>query len=166
MKTLFLIGLNLGLCLNSVSLGYGQDYGPGGRPQKLPPHEWRTSKFRYLIYDDTIRNRGHSNKRREVGVFLDHEGFSLETLRELLRLISERFPDPKWLQVRVHTNLIDVPTPEERDVPGVSGMGDDLHRGRNPFAFLERTEVKRLVRYTPGPSPYIEMKTVVLQLRQ
>ena len=166
MKALLLIGLNLGLYMNSVGLGYGQDYGPSGRPQKLPPYEWHTSKFRYLIYDNTIKDRGHSDNRREVGVFLDRDAFSVESLTELLRLISGRFPNPKWLQVRVHTNLMDVPTPEERDVPGVSGMGDDPHRGRNPFAFLERTEAKRLVRYTPGPSPYIEMKTVVLQSRQ
>ncbi|MEW5980511.1 MAG: hypothetical protein AB1898_32395 [Acidobacteriota bacterium] len=132
MRGLAVSTLTLVLCVYCHGVCQAQDYGPGGHPEKLPPYDWRTAKFRYVIFDNKVVDYGESSTWREVGVLLDREAFSLDTLKELFRLVSRRFPSPPSLHVMVYTSLVDVPTPEESEIPGKSGMADDPHFGEHP----------------------------------
>src|SRR5262249_28962994 len=66
--------------------------------------------FRYLIVKESLLHNG-----RVVIVMFDIKHFTEGNLRELFRLMSERFPKPDELHVGVFTSLEQFPTPEEED---------------------------------------------------
>lgn len=128
------------------------------------------SPFRYVIvYNKVIGGSVRSrNALRFVDVLLDEKAFSEETLIELFKLISKRFPRPIDLDVTVYTNLEQISTPEERDAGGISEGPGNPAADQYPVAILVRerggNEWLRYYTYKTNP-PGFEMKTVVLKGR-
>ena len=94
--------------------------GMGAPQQENKPSP--ASAFRYaIVWNQVIEGKYHPfgtpYRFRGVDVLMDAKSFSEANLRELLRLVSKRFPDPEELQVDVYTNLEDVLTPEEAELP-------------------------------------------------
>jgi len=81
--------------------------------------------FRYVIVDNRIDPSiaNEDPERRFIEVLINRKSFSKKNLVRLFRLISDRFPNPGLLYVTVFSELNNVPTPEERDVPMVSNGG-------------------------------------------
>jgi hypothetical protein len=122
--------------------------------------ERHTAEFRYIIVADTVG--GYDKPIRSVTVLLDETAFSENTLVKLFALLSKRFPEPQRLEVWVKTNLWQLDTPEEADMPVISERGYDPHDDLHPSALLMREDGNELFRYTPK-APYANMKTVVLK---
>ncbi len=123
------------------------------------------SPFRYAIVSNEREGRGRkrADGYRYVEVLLDERAFSEENLRELFRLISKRFPQPRVLHVQVYTNLEDVETPEEREMPKASeaSLDTSLDRYHQAF-FLRDSEASEWFTYNPSP-PGTEMRKVLLK---
>lgn len=133
---------------------------------KLMSLEQYKSPFRYVIVsNEIIDGRGDPKDAvRYVEVLLDDKSFNEETLRELFRLLSKRFPKPQVMHVEVSTNLEQVDTPEEREAGKISEAPTNPALDRYPSALLIRQGGNELFRYTPKP-PNTEMKTVVIKGR-
>jgi hypothetical protein len=77
--------------------------------------ESNKSKIRYIIV-----NTEKSKDSIDIEILLQKEQFSKDTLIKLFKIIRNRFPKPKLLDIRVFTDLRDVMTPEERNMPKIS----------------------------------------------
>jgi hypothetical protein len=128
-------------------------------------HNYRAA-FRYIIFsNEIIGARGNpQDAYRSIGVLLDRRAFSEETLKELFKLLSERFPKPNTLEIWVSTNLKQVPTLEESEAGAISEAPDNPALDRYPSALLIRQDGNELFRYTPDP-PSTGTKTVILKGR-
>jgi hypothetical protein len=122
------------------------------------------SPFRYVITSNVVINSGKNPRDayRSVGILLDKNAFSEETLKGLFKLVSKRFPKPKDMEVWVSTNLEQIPTPEESEAGAMSEAPDDPALEKYPSALLIRKGSNELFRYTSNP-PSPDMKTVVLR---
>lgn len=125
-------------------------------------HSYRAA-FRYVITSNRIINTS-GKIYRSVGVLLDEKAFSEEVLRELFRLLSKRFGKPRAMEIRVFTNLEQIPTPEESEAGAVSERPYDPSFDRYPSAIYIRQGEREFFRHTSNP-PGIEMKTVILRCR-
>lgn len=132
------------------------------KQQQEKNKDWRTAEFRYLIYENNLDDTDPGIPSREVAVLLDEKAFSVDNLRKLLVLVSRRFPNPESLDIWIETNLLQIPTPEEKDGGLSSERGLDPHREKHPRALLTRRKDSELIRYTPGP-PYLNMEKIVLK---
>lgn len=111
------------LLVSCASLSFTQKR--AGQKKTVPPNEMDEkirSPFRYVIVSDRVDPKldKKDEDRRFVEALLDPASFSKENLIELFRLLSKRFPKPEVLNVTLFTNLIDVETPDERDLPKFS----------------------------------------------
>jgi hypothetical protein len=120
--------------------------------------------FRYVIvYNEIVGGEDDPREAfRYVEVLLDERAFSEKTLKELFRLLSKRFREPKDMDVAVYTSLEQIDTPEERDAGKISEGPGDPALDRYPSALLIRKGGCEFFRYTPQ-APSTEMKTVVLK---
>jgi hypothetical protein len=98
----------------------------GMRAQQHENKPSPASAFRYAILrNEVIEGKtypfGTPSRFRGVDVLMDAKSFSETNLRQLVQLLSKRFPDPERLLVNIYTNLEDVLTPEEAELPFPSG---------------------------------------------
>ena len=126
-----------------------------------------SSPFRYIIISNEVSNLSGDPKdaNRTVSVLLDEKAFSEETLKEMFKLVSKRFPEPKRLDIWVYTSLEQLDTPEERDRGVISESDnnpvfDNYHRA----LFFRSQDGDEVFRYNPNP-PNTNMKTVILKGR-
>jgi hypothetical protein len=125
--------------------------------------EQTSKEFRYVIISESVEDADDPDiARRNVEVLLDERAFSEETLKRLFDLCSLRFPKPDWMFVWVSTNLKQVATPEERDLPSVSESKGNPESDKYHWAVLIRDGDNELFRYNPNP-PSPEIKTVILK---
>ena len=125
--------------------------------------DWRTSPFRYLIFENVVQNDDSGGSAsRDVAILMEEKAFSVENLKKLYHLVSRRFPNPQLLNIWIETSLVQVPTPEEKDEGASSERPRDPQRAAHPRALVIRSKVQTLVRNTPSP-PYINMETIVLE---
>src|SRR5712692_8644089 len=117
------------------------------------------SPFRYAIVNVT---GDPEEAYRYVVILLDEKAFSEQTLRELFKLVSARFPTPNRLDVQVYTNLEQVETPEEHDHGKISESQDDPTIDKYHWALFIRSQGNELLWYNPNP-PDRKMKTIVLK---
>lgn len=138
--TLISILLSIGLCLSAqagiagANISHRQE-----KPHPAPPR----SPFRYVITrnqitDGTRYPEGGTARFRGIDVVLDAKSFSEVTLRQLLELISKRFPEPADLLVSVYTSLDDVSTPEEAEHISPRGSLIELSAPEYAWAFYIR----------------------------
>ncbi|OLE51429.1 MAG: hypothetical protein AUG51_23330 [Acidobacteria bacterium 13_1_20CM_3_53_8] len=131
------------------------------------------SPFRYVIvYNEVkVNNEESSYTRRDVEVLLDENAFSENTLKELFKLLSQRFPEPDGLTVDVYTSLEQIDTPEEHEggrMFAESRTGtrrvspEELNFRKHPSAVLMRQNGNELFRYTIRPNN-LKLKTVILK---
>lgn len=131
--------------------------------QRMHTIKQNGAEFRYIIFDNTVDNDGDPKDAiRTVEVLLDEAAFSETTLKKLFKLVSKRFPKPAWLKVWVYTNLKQLPTPEEDDLPKVSGTDDNPDFDKHHWALLMRVDGNELFRYNSDP-PNGTLKTVILK---
>ena len=152
----------IALCLSLLTTSIA-----GGATVKHMPQAVNRSPFRYVIvFNEVIDDSGNPPKDayRYVEVLLDEKAFSEETLKELFKLLSKRFPKPNAMHVEVSTNLEQVDTPEERQAGKMSEAPGNPALDRYPSALLIRQGGNELFRYTPT-APNTDMKTVVLKGR-
>lgn len=114
--------------------------------------------FRYVIFNNEV-DVGY----RYVEVLLDERAFSEENLKQLFKLVSNRFPRPKVLHVQLYTNLEDAETPEERESGKASEQPDNPASDRYHSAYyLRDSDGNQWFTYNPN-SPDIKLKTVVIK---
>ncbi len=124
------------------------------------------SPFRYIIiYNEVESGKNVTFPRRTVSVLLDDKAFSEENLIELFKLISIRFPKPKWMHVDVYTSLEQIPTPEEEDFPRISNSEGNPALDTHHRAIFYREYGEELIRYNPDP-PSVKMKSVVIKKKK
>lgn len=156
-----------GLALCSLLLWPGNDLAEVHHRTELQEQDQRKpyrSPFRYVVLGNEIS--GASKTERHVGILLDNKVFSVETCKELFRLVSKRFPEPDQLRITVFSSLEQLPTPEEDDTvnPSISGGPDIPEREKYPLAFMIREDGNELIRYYPN-APNTKMKTIILKGR-
>jgi hypothetical protein len=154
------------LCSFLLLISGGLEGVNGNRVSPAQKHYNYRSPFRYVIVsNEIIDGRGNPKDAfRYVEVLLDEKAFNEETLRELFKLLSKRFPKPKSMDVSVSTNLEQVDTPEEREAGKISEAPANPTLDRYPSALLIRQDDNELFRYTPN-TPSTKMKTVVIKGR-
>lgn len=86
------------------------------------------SPFRYAIVSNIIDPKlsKQDEDRRFIEILLEKKSFSKSNLIMLFKMVSERFPKPKTLDIDVYTDLSDVQTPEERDEGFTSESQDEV----------------------------------------
>ena len=147
--------LNISTSVNGQTMREKSKQQISGETYKAP--------FRYVIISNHVYTPtgDHRDTSRFIEVLLDEKAFSEGTLRQLFKLISQRFPKPRWLDVDVYTNLEQTETPEESDLSKTSESNapsqDNYH-----WARLIRIDDDELFRYNPDP-PSRTMKTVILK---
>lgn len=156
-----------GLALCALLLWPGNNLAGGYHRTEVQEQEQQKpyrSPFRYIILGNEIG--GFSKAERHVGILLDHKVFSVETVKELFRLVSERFPEPDRLRITVFSRLEQLPTPEEDDKvnPSISEGPDIPERDKYPLAFMIREDGNELIRYYPN-APNMKMRTIILKGR-
>lgn len=128
-------------------------------------HRTPRSPFRYVIVSDNVSGEESdpNDDARHVDVLLDDRAFSETNLRLLFKLVSERFPAPQMLDVRVYTNLEDVETPEEREAFKASEGPDDPsdYKYRRAFYFRDY-HGNEWFTYNPNP-PSRDTITIVIK---
>jgi hypothetical protein len=134
------------------------------RPGTIQDKPYR-SPFRYIIISSELRNDGLSPKdaQRSLSVLLDEKAFSEDTLKQLFKLLSKRYPDPKWLNVWVYTSLEQLGTPEERDSnPEISESDSNQELDKYHWAlYIRSIDGSELYRFNPNP-PATKMKTIII----
>jgi len=119
-------------------------------------------KFKYLIFKNTLNEKPSIQySRRTLNVFLEEKAFSEQSIKELYLLLSNRFPEPQWLEAWVYTNLNQVETPEEADSPKSSTTKDNPDHNRSHWAWIYRNKDNVFFRYNPNP-PNRDVKTIVI----
>ena len=113
------------LCAGSVMLNISTSVnGQAKREKSKQQISGQTYKapFRYVIISNHVYTPTGDRRdtSRFIEVLLDEKAFSEETLRQLFKLISQRFPKPRWLDVDVYPNLDQTETPEESDLAKIS----------------------------------------------
>lgn len=132
--------------------------------QPTPSAQYR-SPFRYVIVSNEIEGRRSNQQMRYIEILLDEGAFSASNLKELFKLVSNRFEKPKRLDVQVYTSLSDVETPEERQAPKMSEQRDVGSSEIHPQAFFIRDgEGNEWFSYNDKAGS-TEMKTVILRGR-
>ena len=125
------------------------------------------SPFRYVMISNEVSNLSGDPKdaNRTVSVLLDEKAFSEETLKEVFKLVTKRFPEPKRLDVWVYTSLEQLDTPEERDRGVISESDNNPVSDNYHWAlFFRSQDGDEVFRYNPNP-PNTNMKTVILKGR-
>jgi hypothetical protein len=93
---------------------------------------------------------------------MEKDSFGPESLKELFRLLSKRFPEPALFVCFVNTSLDQLNTPEEED------QNKGLHKdqpeleGHHHRAVLIRSAENEIIRYTVA-SGDSSLKTIVLK---
>lgn len=161
MQRMLRIALYVSLLLTANSLAKVSDKHMVQAQNQYKPYR---SQFRYVIVsNEVIDNSGDPKDAfRYVEVLLDEKAFSEETLKELFKLLSKRFPTPNGMHVEVSTNLAQIDTPEEKQIGKVSEVPDNPALDKYPSALLIRQDGNELFRYIPNP-PSTKMKTVILK---
>ncbi|HEV8367490.1 MAG TPA: hypothetical protein VGQ39_06015 [Pyrinomonadaceae bacterium] len=134
--------------------------------QKQNPFNQSRSPFRYVIVRNDVRDIAGDPKdaHRFIEILLDEKSFSEQTLKELFKLVSVRFPKPNRLDVWVYTSLEQVKTPEESEIGNLSESNDLPALDKHGKALLVRSEGDEWLRYSTNP-PNTDMKTVILKGR-
>jgi hypothetical protein len=102
-------------------------------------HRYR-SPYRYAIVYNNLREETNvSPSQRHLVVLLDRKAFSDSNLQDLFLLLSDRFPNPIWMDAFIQTSLEDVTTPEENDLPAESEIQVDSSEGKSPVAVMQRS---------------------------
>ncbi len=108
---------------------------------------------RYVIVYDILYDL--EPEERRVSILLLPEQFSRQSLTEVFKLISKRFPKPIRLRISVHTSLRTIETPEENEMAKDS---DDtrFRRFLNKYktAYFRRDEEGENFCYTTSLKPY------------
>jgi len=124
------------------------------KPHPAPPSPFHYAITRNQITDGTRYPEGGTARFRGVDVLLDAKSFSEETLRRLLELLSKRFPNPDELLVSVYTNLDDVRTPEEAEIPATGSV--DLTAPKYAWAFyIRNSETEHFSYHTKEPGSVV-----------
>jgi hypothetical protein len=124
------------------------------------------SPFRYVITRNQITEGTRYPDRvklklRGVDVLLDAKSFSETTLRQLLSLLSERFPAPEYLRVDIYTNLEDVLTPEEAEAIQSPGSRMQFNDPKYAWATCKRNhDGERCDYHTKQPGATLQTITV------
>lgn len=158
------------ICLAFVFLvlmmtGFSETKGSERKPQKNQGNSYR-SPFRYIIVSNDVRNDGlgPEDAQRSVSILLDEKAFSELTLAELFKLLSKRYPDPKWLNVWLYTSLEQISTPEEKDTSAeISEPNSNRESDKHRWAFyVRKVDGRESYRYNTNP-PTNRTKTVILK---
>jgi hypothetical protein len=90
--------------------------------------------------------------------------FSEEALTEVFKLLSKRYPDPKWLNIWVYTSLEQLSTPEEKDFSvSISEPDSDQESDKYHWAFyVRKVDGRESYRYNARP-PTNYTKTVIIK---
>src|SRR5258705_6270056 len=139
-----------------------QQWHPESRHPTKPRSPFRYAIIRDRTLEGTYYPQGGNFRFRSVDVLLDAKSFSEESLRQLVKLLSKRIPDPEELLVNIYTNLDDVSTPEEAEYISPPGSAVDLSTPKYAWAFYIRNSDGEHFRYhTKEPGSIV--KTVNLR---
>lgn len=131
-----------------------------GKIMLREPNQQRAyrSPFRYVIFNNEV-DAGY----RYLEVLLDEKAFSEENLKQLFKLVSNRFPIPRVLHIQVYTNLEDAETPEERESGKASEQPGNPAADRYHSAyFLRDNDGNQWFTYNPD-APDTKLRTVVVK---
>jgi hypothetical protein len=126
-------------------------------------------RFKYIIADKALLRGGQPIREEDVDqaallrltILLDRDAYSEANLKTLLCLLSRRFPRPELVVIFVYTNVKQLPTPEQAEEGGLTGMPEDPNIRRYHRAYMERSRDSELIRYQDKPGG--RMKTVYLK---
>lgn len=165
-QTVLIITICAGLVFMSQMVAQTVVDGEGRHKTQTRREPNYRASFRYVIvYNEIVGGEDDLREAfRYVEVLLDERAFSEKTLKELFRLLSKRFREPKDMDVAVYTSLEQIDTPEERDAGKISEAPEDPALDQHPSAVLIRKGECEFFRYTPQ-APSTEMKTVVVRGR-
>ena len=153
--------LSMLILLIAQSFAIGNFYGQSKAQVQIGQYR---SPFRYAIVSNEIIDvmGNGTGAFRHVGILLDEKAFSEQTLRELFKLVSTRFPMPIRLDVQVFTSLEQVETPEEEAEGYESEMTDIPEANKYHNALFVRSQSEELIRYSDS-LPVRGWKTVTLK---
>lgn len=104
-----------------------------------------TMNFHYLV----TLNYLATPKARYIEVFLEEKAFSEENLKTLFTYISEKYPDPEYLTVKLQTNWNQLSLPSDCPGSGISNMPDRPDKYDYYQAVFHRRGDQKYFRYNP-----------------
>lgn len=105
------ISPKIGVPTNVCSVPTASDLKKAGKLSEKDELRYRTP-IRYVIVYNEIGSTGI----REIEVFMKAANINERDLRTVFCWISQSYPSPVALEVKVHTNLNTIETPEEREL--------------------------------------------------
>jgi hypothetical protein len=138
----------------------------GHEPRYFGKDQNTTSQrtFRYIICGNLLMPQPGPHAVRNICVLMDEGRFDPETLKELFRLLSTRFPEPVVFDCSVFTSLDQLATPEEQDRPRHSETREPTREEHHHRAVLLRSAENEIIRYTARPGDS-SLRTIILKGR-
>ncbi|MEK6410026.1 MAG: hypothetical protein AABN34_24140 [Acidobacteriota bacterium] len=147
-----------------VILTFGISYDVAGGGQNTVDQWDKTVALKQLPYCALVLRAliGPDNSSREIFLLMEPDQVTEGNLRLLSRVLSERYPPPLSLEVRVTTDVEQLASLATNS--GHTAHPDNEARGKKEmqWAYYRRSEDVELFRYNPN-YPKAGMKTVILK---
>lgn len=151
MKTLFVVLLAI-VTFTSNTNGQKQDVSTERTSEFAKEEKVVIPPFRYTIVAVTSkiqRDVDQDRDYRHLVILMEDAAFTVENLKILFNLLSQRYSDRTGLYSRVFTSLEAIPTPEEYDMMNLYGPVENYRQYKN--AYFSRDKRGKIIRYEiPG----------------
>lgn len=135
---------------------------PGENTEPDRPENFRSS-FRYIIFSNlTEKELELDIPQRRLEILMDEKAFNEKNLKLLFALLKKRFPLPIPLEIKVHTSLATIETPEEEETVSdhtSREYQEDYYRTATYSRFYDGSEI---FQYAYGKPPGFWIKFVDL----
>jgi hypothetical protein len=130
---------------------------------KSVKQDWVRSPFRYLIISNlTEKELELTIPQRRIEILMDRNAFNEKNLKLLLGFLKARFPLPIRLEIKLHTSLATIETPEEREMAGNFDPLVNEENYHKTALYIRFDESHENFSYAVGRPPGFWWKTIVL----
>lgn len=121
------------------------------------------SPFRYIILSNlTEEDLELTIPQRRLEILMDNKAFSVRNLKLLVELLKERFPIPIRLDIKIHTNLATIETPEEQDMLSQHISREFYANYYKTAGYSRDKDGDEALSYAYGRPPVFGWRTIIL----
>lgn len=122
-----------------------------------------SSPFRYIIFSNlTEEDLDLDIPQRRLEILMDKKAFSLKHLKLLFSLQANRFPLPIRLEIRVHTSLATIETPEEMETMSDHTSREKYYDYNKTALYFRDDDGVESITYRYGSPPGFWEKIIIL----
>ncbi|MGI8554778.1 MAG: hypothetical protein ACR2LT_00240 [Pyrinomonadaceae bacterium] len=133
------------------------------RKSKIDERKPFRSPFRYIIISSVSSEElGLDIPQLWIEILMDKKSFNEKNLRLLFSMLSKRFTTPIRLNIKVHTNLATIETPEEEEIMSSHDQLEEKENYYKTASYSRFNEGGEVFEYAYGKPPGFWWKTIVL----